>query len=133
MENRTIKSLEKKIYKHLKERGWDNLRPSDVAKSIMIEGAELLELFQWDNLPLGEVKKNKDKVGEIEKELADVLIYALEMSVLLGIDSEKIIRKKLAYVSKKYPAKLMKNTRGREPGTESEYWRIKREHRMKGL
>ena len=41
-----MKKYEKTIKKYLKERGWDNLRPSDVAKSISIEAAELLELFQ---------------------------------------------------------------------------------------
>ncbi len=42
-----MNTLEKRIYKFLKVRGWDNLRPSDLAESIIIEGAELLELFQW--------------------------------------------------------------------------------------
>jgi len=128
-----MKTLEKKIYKHLKERGWDNLRPSDIAKSIMIEGAELLELFQWENLSLDEIRKHKDKVKEVEKELADVLIYAIEMSVLLKLDTEKIIRSKLTYAAKKYPAKLMKTNKIKEPGTESEYWRIKKEYRKRGL
>jgi NTP pyrophosphatase (non-canonical NTP hydrolase) len=127
-----MKELEKKIYKHLKERGWHHLRPSDVAKSIMIEGAELLELFQWENLTLEEIKENKEKIEEIKKELADVLIYAIEMSVLLGLNTEKIIRNKLMYVAKKYPARLMRATK-REPGTESQYWEIKKEHRKKGL
>ena len=125
-----MKDLEKKIYKHLKERKWDNLRPGDVAKSIIIEGAELLELFQWENLSLEEIKKNKKKMAEIEDELADVLIYAIEMSVLLRLDTKKIISKKLARVNKKYPAKLMRQSKA-EPGTESEYWRIKKEHRKK--
>ena len=127
-----MKNIEKIIYKHLKERGWDNLRPSDLAKSIMIEGAELLELFQWENLSLAEIKKNRRKVSEIKKELADVLIYAIEMSVLLQLDTEKIICSKLAYVAKKYPAKLMKANKTKEPGTESEYWRIKQEYRKRG-
>jgi NTP pyrophosphatase (non-canonical NTP hydrolase) len=127
-----MKDLEKKVYKHLKERNWHNLRPSDLAKSIMIEGAELLELFQWENLELEEVKKNKEKMEEIRGELADVLIYALEMSVLLGLDTEKIILKKLAHAAKKYPAKLMRE-RTKEPGTEDHYWRIKKEHRIKKL
>lgn len=34
-----IKELEQRVRTHLEERGWDQLRPSDVAKSIMIEGA----------------------------------------------------------------------------------------------
>lgn len=126
-----MKPLEQKILKHLRDRGWDKLRPSDLAKSIMIEGAELLELFQWENLPLDVVKKDKAKIEEIKKELADVLIYSLEMSVLLGLDTEKIIRKKLALAQKKYPVRLMKNNGGKEPGTESVYWKIKKAHRKK--
>ena len=125
-----MKELEKKIYKHLKDRNWHNLRPADVAKSIMIEGAELLELFQWENLSLEEVKKNKKKIEEIKNELADVFIYALDMSVLLNFDTEKVILKKLAKVNKKYPAKIMKVGKG-GPGTESNYWKIKKEHRKK--
>lgn len=126
-----MKELEKKIYKYLKERDWHRLRPADVAKSIMIEGAELLEIFQWENLSLEEIKANKEKVEGIKKELADVLIYAIEMSVLLELDTEEIIRSKLAYVAKKYPAKLMRATR-EESGTESQYWKIKKEYRKQG-
>ena len=127
-----MNDLEKAIKQHLEERGWNNLRPSDVAKSIMIEGAELLELFQWENLPLAEIKNDPEKVKEIAKELADVLTYAIEMSVLLELDTKKIIEEKLERVAKKYPAELMRKSAG-EPGsaTDTEYWRIKREHRRK--
>ena len=128
-----MKELEKTVYQHLKARGWDNLRPVDIAKSVMIEGAELLEKFQWENLSLEEVKRNKEKLEEIKKELADVMIYLLEMSVLLGLDTEKIVRKKLAYAAKKYPARLMKNNKKQEPGAESAYWQIKKSCRQKGL
>ncbi len=126
-----MKDLEKKLYKHLKDRNWHNLRPVDLAKSIMIEGAELLELFQWENLSLEEIKKNKAKKEEIKSELADVLIYAIDMAVLLELDTEKIIRAKLAKTAKKYPAKLMKQNTDREPGTESAYWQIKKAYRQK--
>jgi NTP pyrophosphatase (non-canonical NTP hydrolase) len=128
-----MKELEKTIKQHLEERGWGNLRPADVAKSIMIEGAELLELFQWENLPLAEIKNNPEKTKEISKELADVITYAIEMSVLLGLDTEKIVREKLERVAKKYPAELMRKSIG-EPGsaTDVEYWRIKKEHRQAG-
>lgn len=127
-----MKELEKKIYKHLKDRNWHHLRPADVAKSIMIEGAELLELFQWENVELDAVKKkDKVKLEEIQHELADVLIYCIEMSVLLGFDTEKIIRKKLALAQKKYPAKLMRQNKDKEPGTESVYLEIKKAHRKK--
>jgi len=125
-----MKKLEQRIYKYLKARRWHNLRPADLAKSIMIEGAELLEIFQWENLSLEEIKRQPEKMEHIKKELADVLIYVLELSVLLGFDTEKIIRQKLAHTIKKYPAKLMKQTK-QEPGTESVYWRIKKAHRKR--
>lgn len=123
-----MKDLEVKVLKHLKARKWDNLRPVDLAKSIMIEGAELLELFQWQNLSLEEVKKDKEKMIEIKKELADVMIYCLEMSVLLGLDTKKIVNQKLNLVAKKYPAKLMKSRK--ENTGNKEYLRIKKEHRI---
>lgn len=128
----SLKELEHKVRTYLEERGWDNLRPADVAKSIVIEGAELLELFQWENLPLEEVRNNPEKTAEIAKELADVLIYALEMAALLHLDAQTIISQKLEHVIKKYPAELMKQN-GHEPGSagDAEYWRIKKEHRRR--
>lgn len=129
-----MKELQAKIKKHLEERGWDKLRPSDVSKSIMIEGAELLELFQWENLPLEEIKNNPEKLEKIKKELADVLIYAIEMGVLLDFDLDKVILDKLEHAAKKYPAELMrKNAKeGAGSGQDSEYWRIKEQYRKEG-
>ena len=129
-----MEDIEKRIKNHLEERGWHNLRPSDVAKSIMIEGAELLEHFQWENRELGEVKLDLAKVEGVKKELADVLIYALEMSVLLGLNTREIINAKLDHVAKKYPAELMKKNsqKGSGSGSDLEYWRIKEEYRRKG-
>ena len=126
----SIKSLEQTIKKHLEDRGWDKLRPADIAKSIMIEGAELLELFQWENAPLDEMRTRTDALTEIKKELADVLIYCIEMSVLLQFDTEKIIRDKLALAQLKYPAALMKKMMG-EPGTDRIYLGIKQTHRTR--
>ncbi|OGZ72269.1 MAG: hypothetical protein A2908_03965 [Candidatus Staskawiczbacteria bacterium RIFCSPLOWO2_01_FULL_38_12b] len=127
-----MKELESKIYQYLKDRDWDNLRPSDLAKSIMIEGAELLELFQWENFSLAKVKSNKEKLEEIKGELADVLIYAIEMSVLLGMDTKKVIYDKLLHVEKKYPVSLVKNKK-HDVKSASNYYRIKKEYRKKGL
>ena len=126
-----MKKLEKDVLEYLKERGWDNLRPVDISKSIMIEGAELLELFQWENRSLEDVKDDKEKCMEISKELADVFIYALEMSTLLGLDAEKIIREKLEHTKKKYPAELMKKHSTKEAGSggDSAYWKIKKKYR----
>ncbi len=128
-----MKETEKKILAYLKERKWDKLRPSDLAKSISIEASELLENFQWGDATIEEVKKNKEKLKSIKKELADVFIYAFDLAVLLGIDTEKIIDEKLAHIKKKYPAHIMKKMNGKNSGTEDAYWKIKTEYRRKGL
>lgn|SRR3989344_6147379 len=129
----SMKKYEKEIKKHLKERGWDNLRPANLAKSISIEAGELLELFQWTNQSLKDVKKDKAKVEIIKKELADVLNYCFDLSVLMDFNTEKILRDKLEKIKKKYPAHLFKNRKKHvDAGSEEIYWKIKKEHRMKG-
>jgi len=122
-------TLEKvKIF--LKERNWDSLRPSDVAKSISIEAAELLENFQWESLTVEETKQNPERLERVKKEVADVLIYTLEMCSLLGLDPKKLVEEKLDHNSKKYPAELMK-ARGADVKHTSEdpYFKIKEEWR----
>jgi NTP pyrophosphatase (non-canonical NTP hydrolase) len=127
-----MKELEAEIRRCLEERNWHNLRPADVAKSISIEAAELLEIFQWSNQSLAEVRQDAAKMREIQKELADVLIYCLDMSVLLELDTASIIREKLAVVKEKYPAHLFKDSKVAEPGTEETYLNIKQEYRRRG-
>lgn len=121
------------IKKFLVERGWDKLRPSDLAKSISIEAAELLEIFQWTSMNIPETKRDTEKIEEIKKELADVFIYAIEMVVLLDLDIEEIINTKLERVRKKYPADLMRKNAKEESGsgTDPEYWKIKNSARQK--
>lgn len=119
--------LQKEIKKYLKERRWDKLAPADLAKSIMIEGAELLEHFQWSNPTPEEIKKDKEKFLEIQSEVADVFIYCLDMADRLGFDIEKAVSLKLAKVKAKYPAKLFRDNES-VPGTEL-YWKVKNAHR----
>lgn len=126
-----MKELEQDIKRYLEERAWDKLRPGDLAKSISIEAAELLENFQWFNPSLDELRADIERLSEVKKELADVLIYCLDVSVLLGLDTEAIIREKLEHIKKKYPPEIMKNRGGKEPGTEKGYWDIKKKHRTK--
>jgi dCTP diphosphatase len=125
-----MKDLEKDIFEYLKERDWHTLRPSDLAKSISIESAELLELFQWTSMTPDEVKADPEKMEKLKNELADIMIYCLDMAVILGIDPEAAIREKLEYIKKKYPAELMREAqKDKAPGTHDAYWQIKKEHR----
>ena len=98
-----MKHIEDQVRTYLEERGWAQLRPANLAKSIMIEGAELLELFQWDNLTAEEIRNDPEKMKEIKKELADVMVYCLDMAVVLNLDTEKIIKEKMDHIIAKYP------------------------------
>ena len=91
-----MKKLLEEIIKFRDERGWrKHDTPSALAKSIIIEAAELLENYQWED--------TNPNLENVEEELADVLIYALAMCSDLGLDPEDIIKKKLIKNEVKYP------------------------------
>ena len=83
------------------ERDWLQFHnPKDLAISLSLEAAELLETFQWS----GDDLWCKEKLAEQEAELADVLIYALMLADRLGVDPVEAIAAKLEQNSRKYPA-----------------------------
>lgn len=127
-----MKNFEGKIKEYLEERGWENIRPGDVAKSIMIEGAELLENFQWSNPTSEEVLASEEKVIAVRKELADVMMYCFDMAVVLGFDVEQMLNEKLDKVKEKYPAHLFKDKDRYAPGSQDIYWKIKKDYRKEG-
>jgi dCTP diphosphatase len=98
-----MKELEQEIKEYLIERKWYGLAPADLAKSIMIEGAELLELFQWKNHSVEDINANEKLKTNLKKELADVMIYAIELGIHLDIDINEAIKQKLEHNRKKYP------------------------------
>lgn len=90
-----MKNIEKAIVKFVEDRDWSQFHsPENLAKSISIESAELLECFQWS------YDYNKEHVCE---ELADVMIYCIQMAHALNVDIEKIIYDKLDKNEQKYP------------------------------
>jgi NTP pyrophosphatase (non-canonical NTP hydrolase) len=99
-----------KIRKFRDERDWLQFHdPKNLAASISVEAAELLELFQWRNgeESLRYAKENKERVSE---EVADVAIYLIELADVVGIDLLKAIDDKLAKNAVKYP---VEKSRGR--------------------
>ena len=78
------------------ERDWDQFHsPANLAKSIVIEAAELLECFQWDN-------DNYD-LDHIKEEVADVIVYCQNMLDKLGLDVDEIVNMKMSQNESKYP------------------------------
>lgn len=108
---------------YIEERGWTILqKPGAIAKSISIESAELLEVFQWEDIPIERIKADEKVIQKLKEELADVFIYATEMAISLDFDIENIMQEKMEKNIKKYPASLVRNN------TE-EYEKIKEAYR----
>lgn len=77
------------------ERDWAQFHsPENLAKSISIEAAELLECFQWGG------NADSDRVRD---ELADVLTYCLLLADRMALDPEEIVLAKLQTTRRKYP------------------------------
>ena len=87
----------KELIKFQSERDWKRYHtPENLAKSISIEAAELLEHFQW--------QKEYDK-NEVVDELADVLNYCFLMADTLDVDVKEIVLNKMKKNAIKYPPK----------------------------
>lgn len=109
-QDETMEDTLAKIRKFRDERDWLQFHdPKNLAASISVEAAELLELFQWRNgeESLRYAKENKERVSE---EVADVAIYLIELADVVGIDLLKAIDDKLAKNAVKYP---VEKSRGR--------------------
>jgi dCTP diphosphatase len=77
------------------ERNWQQFHtPDNLAKSISIEAAELLELFQWSE---------PSDVEEIKDELADVLTYCILLADKYDLEIETLVLEKLEKTKAKYP------------------------------
>ena len=84
-----------KLIEFQKQRDWKKFHtPENLAKSISIEAAELLEHFQWG--------KEYDS-SEVADELADVLIYCIYMADAMDFEIKDIISNKMAKNAVKYP------------------------------
>jgi len=101
-----LNELLKKIIDFNHARGWNPVA-QDIAKSIVIEAAELLELYQWDtsdrNLGSNQKPKEADK---LKAEVADVIWYIVTFCHETNIDIVDAIKYKLKHNEEKYPAKM---------------------------
>ena len=81
MKEKTIE----RIRKFTEDRDWDQFHsPANLAKSIVIEAAELLECFQWSD--------TEYDLQHIKEELADVLVYSQNLLDKLELDADEIIK-----------------------------------------
>ena len=92
MKEKTIE----RIRKFTEDRDWDRFHsPANLAKSIVIEAAELLECFQWN--------ETEYDLQHIKEELADVLVYSQNLLDKLELDADEIVNMKMEQNEAKYP------------------------------
>ncbi|MGD6875248.1 nucleotide pyrophosphohydrolase [Bacillus infantis] len=95
-----IQKLIQSINEFRDERNWRQYHnPKDLAISISIEAAELLEDFQWVSSEEA-LKENEENIRE---EIADVLIYSLMLCSDLGLNVSEIVEEKMVKNGRKYP------------------------------
>jgi NTP pyrophosphatase (non-canonical NTP hydrolase) len=92
------------------ERDWDQFHtPKNLAVSLCVEAAELLEPFQW--LPTGVPSELSDAKREhVRHEIADVFVYLIRLADKLNVDLATAVRDKLALNREKYPAEAVRGS-----------------------
>ncbi|GAA3933288.1 nucleotide pyrophosphohydrolase [Luteimonas lutimaris] len=105
-----IQALQAALRAFAQERDWEQFHsPKNLAAALSVEAAELLEHFQW----LSEEQSRNmpaEKRAQAADEVADVLLYALQLADKLGIDPLDAAWKKLGTNGEKYP---VERARGR--------------------
>lgn len=90
-----------RIRKFTEDRDWDQFHsPANLAKSIVIEAAELLECYQWSD--------EEYDLQHVKEELADVIVYSQNLLDKLGLDSDEIVNMKMTMNEAKYPVEKAK-------------------------
>jgi dCTP diphosphatase len=105
-----LDTLTKKIVNFRDERDWSQFHnPKDLALSLLLEAAELLEIFQWkEGGAIGQAAH--DRKQDVANELADVLYWTLLMAHDLQIDLPAALSAKLDSNAAKYPVAKAKGS-----------------------
>ena len=82
-----LDAIQGRLREFAAERDWDQYHsPKNLAMALAVEAAELMEIFQW--------------VGD---EIADICIYAIRLSDIMGVDLDAAIYRKIDQNIEKYP------------------------------
>lgn len=102
----TVSDLKELTTRFVSERDWRKYhRPKNLAMSVGIEAAELMELFQWsDHDEVDAFLANPRNRKMVAHEMADVLAFLLSLANVTGIDLAASFSEKMKLNAKKYPA-----------------------------
>jgi len=105
-----IRELQAKVIKFRDERDWAQYHnPKDLAISLSLEAAELLEVFQWkDSTEVEALKSDSEVRIKVKEEIGDILIYALTLAHEFGLDPTEVVLDKVRLNEEKYPVDKVK-------------------------
>ena len=90
-----ITELRDLVEAFVRDRNWESFHnPKDLSMALSVEASELMDLYLWDREP---------DIERVKEEMADVLIYLLELSSRTGIDLSDAVEKKLEKNDERYP------------------------------
>jgi NTP pyrophosphatase (non-canonical NTP hydrolase) len=106
----SLQTLAMQLDQFAKDRDWQQFHsPKNLASALAVEAAELLEHFQW----LTEEQSralSPEKRKAVGTEVADVLLYLVQLATALGLDPIAEARAKLEHNAQKYPIHLARGT-----------------------
>lgn len=109
-----VAALRRLVADFVSARDWDQFHtPKNLAMSLAIEAAELMEHFQWLESEASRKVALQDKARtDVAEELADVLSYAFALANVLGIDVTTALHDKMVKNAAKYPAEEFRGRSG---------------------
>jgi NTP pyrophosphatase (non-canonical NTP hydrolase) len=106
----SLQHLTHQLSQFAQERDWEQFHsPKNLASALVVEAGELLEHFQW----VTEKQSRElpaDQRAAVSEEVADVLLYLLQLASALGIDPIQAAQSKLAANALKYPVDRARGT-----------------------
>lgn len=113
-QNTTLAELRQMVAEFVAARDWQQFHsPKNLAMSLAIEAAELMEHFQWLTTEQSrEIGQRPEALTAVSEEIADVLCYAFALANELQIDLASAIRAKMVKNEEKYPAEKVRGRYG---------------------
>ncbi|MHA1974772.1 MAG: nucleotide pyrophosphohydrolase [Candidatus Hodarchaeales archaeon] len=112
--NNCLKELQGIVADFIAARDWTKYHtPKNLAMSISIESAELMEIFQWfTNEEAQKIASNEEVLVKMKDELADIVIYCLSLCDRTNINLEEAIREKMKRNEKRFPIEIVSGRLG---------------------
>jgi dCTP diphosphatase len=105
-----VAGVQARIREFVAERDWERFHtPKNVAAALSVEAAELLEIFTWLTPEESSALQAREREHAAE-EIADVLVYALRLADLLGVDIGEAVDAKLRANALRYPAEAVRGS-----------------------